>query len=480
MKKKLLLVISFVVIVVVSGLLFLMQPSLFAKADYDGYDLFTKMDVSQKQCDIAVSAMNEMAISSQISATGYSYSDMINYLLKETPYSPYYDGTSKKFTSAVLTKFYDGLYMVHFNESSTCYAYAKYASGLIYGEYNPISTVYPESNSAEDLKSFMLLNAQPGEHIRWSYQHSGIFVSATEEGIYYLSRIKGGDICLAYFTYKDMSKYKNVKFFIYNDCKEINKSADVEINNNDASNKEKEVNKKNTEETTTPTPTPTPIPTSTPTPTSTPIPTVESIATSSQIEYRWQTIKKNISTQKTTSPLSSSDWTLIDETSETVPSSEWSEWQDSQIKGSSILEVETKKVKVETSVITGEKEFNYSHYVYYNNNETWYTWSASYAKSKGGTGEPIYRGWGEELFLYTLYDGTQYGGKDSNGIIWFYEESRDISEPTVTEKTMYRSRAIVKETTYTYEHTDVIYGEWSEWSTILPTDISNLNIQERE
>lgn len=81
----------------------------------------------------------------------------------------------------------------------------------------------------------------------------------------------------------------------------------------------------------------------------------------------------------------------------------------------------------------------YSHCpsVYFNN-----AYENDYAMKMGGSGERVYRGWGNELFLYTLYDGTEWGSQYVDGGIWFFEEVREVEDSKMIIKVYYRSRTI--------------------------------------
>lgn len=89
----------------------------------------------------------------------------------------------------------DGLYSFKVYASG-CYAYAKWASQVVYGEGMTGTQLYvtdDEGNSvtstwaltSEGLKDFVLRHCQAGEHMRIDYVHSLCFLACSEEGVYF-------------------------------------------------------------------------------------------------------------------------------------------------------------------------------------------------------------------------------------------------------------------------------------------------------
>ena len=96
-----------------------------------------------------------------------------------------------------------------------CYAYAKWASQVVYGEGMTGSQLYVKaadgSNitstwalSAEGLKNFIRTNCQAGEHIRIDYVHSVCFLACSDEGVYFADYAGDGRACirLCYASYE--------------------------------------------------------------------------------------------------------------------------------------------------------------------------------------------------------------------------------------------------------------------------------------
>lgn len=171
-------------------------------------------------------------------------------------------------------------------------------------------------------------------------------------------------------------------------------------------------------------------------------------------QYRSRT--RTSSVEKTTSTSSSlSGWTKAGSYVESSWGS-WSSWSDNAVSSTSTREVQTRQV--EYTYNTGRKEFNYSHWAYNSGGQTWYTYSQSYAQARGGWYEE--RGWStNELYLNYLYDGKVYGTPPGQGIIWFYEQTRN--QTAVGTKTQYRYRTLKKKTIYKYERT--VYSSYSSF-----------------
>lgn len=89
----------------------------------------------------------------------------------------------------------DGVYSFDVYASG-CYAYAKWASQVVYGEGETGTQLWvsDEAGNAitstwgltpEGLKDFVLRHCQAGEHLRIDYVHSLCFLACTEEGVYF-------------------------------------------------------------------------------------------------------------------------------------------------------------------------------------------------------------------------------------------------------------------------------------------------------
>jgi len=189
------------------------------------------------------------------------------------------------------------------------------------------------------------------------------------------------------------------------------------------------------------------------------------------VEKKTQYSSKETIKKKTVSNNSNlSGWTLYDKKT-TTNWGNWSSWQDGAISSNSNREVRTRKVTYTYN--TGRKLYNYSHWVYRNSGRTWYTWSETYARKYGGWYEE--RGWGKELYLYTLYDGKVYGTANNGTPIWFYEKVKN--ETATGTKTQYSYRSIDKSTKYYYKRE--ITGTWSNWqdAKINPSDNDSRRIE---
>ncbi len=148
----------------------------------------------------------------------------------------------------------------------------------------------------------------------------------------------------------------------------------------------------------------------------------------------------------------------------------WSNWSTNKVSASNTKQVETKIEKYQTGT---QRQFNYSHWVYRYNNETWYTYSQNYAQQRGGWYEE--RGWSTvELHLTQSYDGV-YGTPSYKGPIWFYERVRDV--PIYSNRTLYRSRSITKNIKYYFQRT--VYGNWSAWQDAKLSPSDSYEVQTR-
>lgn len=167
-------------------------------------------------------------------------------------------------------------------------------------------------------------------------------------------------------------------------------------------------------------------------------------------QYRSRKVTKETTTQDNNA--TKSGWQMYkSETYNTYGS--WSGWSTTKVTESSTRQVQTKVEKYQSGT---ERQFNYSHWLYWNNGQLWYTWSETRARRYGGWYEE--RGWSTlELYLGTLYDGQVYG--TATAPIWFYEKTRD--QPIYSNRTLYRSRSINKNTRYYFQRT--VYGNWTTW-----------------
>jgi len=80
--------------------------------------------------------------------------------------------------------------------ASGCYAYAKWASQVVYGEGRTGSQLFVKDGNGDDivstwsltpalLKEFVQNNCQAGEHMRIDYVHSLCFLACSDEGVYF-------------------------------------------------------------------------------------------------------------------------------------------------------------------------------------------------------------------------------------------------------------------------------------------------------
>ena len=141
--------------------------------------------------------------------------DAVVYLLEKSSYNALGQGRFPYLNaSGYADKVNDGVhsYAVY---ASGCYAYAKWASQVVYGDGmtgqslyvkdangNDITSVW--SLTADGLKDFIRSNCQAGEHMRIDYVHSLCFLACTDEGLYFTDY--AGDrkpvIRLCYATYE--------------------------------------------------------------------------------------------------------------------------------------------------------------------------------------------------------------------------------------------------------------------------------------
>lgn len=193
--------------------------------------------------------------------------------------------------------------------------------------------------------------------------------------------------------------------------------------------------------------------------------------------YRWRTVNTINEKKISDVPVADADWILVDTQSETNYSP-WSDWTETEIQPSNVVEVETRQEQQEI-VVSSKKQFNYSYYTYQHNGQKYYTWSEEYAKAMGG-GEKVERGWSEkELFLFTLYDGAVYGTDFVDNGIWFNEQVREVPVTEIQTKTFYRSREKNITKHYIYKVTKTETSAWSDWSSTIPVGGPEIEIEER-
>lgn len=99
--------------------------------------------------------------------------------------------------------------------ASGCYAYAKWASQVVYGEGKTGEQLYVQDSDGnnitstwalteEALKDFLCNSCQAGEHMRIDYVHSLCFLACSDEGVYFADYAGDGKplIRLCYATYE--------------------------------------------------------------------------------------------------------------------------------------------------------------------------------------------------------------------------------------------------------------------------------------
>ncbi len=110
----------------------------------------------------------------------------------------------------------DGTYTAHGILAKGCFAYSKFVSYVMLGDFG--EKLYhreTEGSLTENaVKNFILKNVQSGEHIRMGTYHSVSFVSGDEKGFYALGYASdnewgGQKIEFVYYTYKDFTKQLN-------------------------------------------------------------------------------------------------------------------------------------------------------------------------------------------------------------------------------------------------------------------------------
>ncbi len=476
------------------------QSQTITQAAYDNYDWSSTLRVGETEAKSVVDAMKKYASTYQISSAdrNRTVGELMEYFIFESSIAPY-KVNHRYFPDYgyYISSYSDGEVSAIFQSGMQCYAHANYVESAAYGTHGLKITAesIPSSYSADDLRTFFLLYVQPGEHMLWSYQHSAAFVLATSDGVYFLQRLYTGEVVLSYCSYVDMSSYlinRNVEFYVYNAYSGVNTilpSFNANVQDGiltveptdyacdfyvkagfDKSNIKKlqEISglvgaslagkgKYDIEENFQMCP-------------------MDGSTLYYQVffecagkEYSTEILDMVYDAKEMTAILPDNDGnkTLVVENipyiepnekeveastpeepveEETVVNStpvygEWSNWQETPIQATSALQVETKNVQ-EVVVTGSHKEFNYSYYSYMNNGTKFYTWSRDYAVAKGGSGEQIYRGWGKELFLHTLYDGTVWGSQYVDGGIWFYEEVREVQDKQTVDKTYYRYRTV--------------------------------------
>ena len=149
--------------------------------------------------------------------TRESVKKYINHFTYDSKYAAFY---GKKFdypnSGKNVETISDGTYTVSDINGKGCYAYAKFVSKVIYGKHGSrkYHTEKAKKLTGKGLKTFLLQEAQAGEHIRIDGTHSVVFVSGDNNGFYYFHYNGDGygkKILLIYKTYADFAaKYNKV------------------------------------------------------------------------------------------------------------------------------------------------------------------------------------------------------------------------------------------------------------------------------
>lgn len=187
-----------------------------------------------------------------------SISDVKNYINHFTYNSKFAAFYGKQFNYPNSSKEYfynisDGTYTKNVGGAKGCYAHSKFVSIVVYGKNGSkkFHTEKAKKLTGAGLKSFLLSEAQAGEHLRIDSKHSVVFISGDNNGFYYFS-YNGDDygkkILLVYKTYADFaSKYNNVpsseksSIWLYNantntNSGNVNNSSNNTNNINDTAN----------------------------------------------------------------------------------------------------------------------------------------------------------------------------------------------------------------------------------------------------
>lgn len=140
--------------------------------------------------------------------------EAVLYLLTDSAYSAVGQGSFPYLNAnGYAERVDDGVYSYTVNASG-CYAYAKWASQVVYGEGRTGTQLYVKDGNgnnitsvwgltAGDLKNFVRNNLQAGEHMRIDYVHSLCFLACSDEGVYFADYSGDGKpiIRLCYATY---------------------------------------------------------------------------------------------------------------------------------------------------------------------------------------------------------------------------------------------------------------------------------------
>ncbi len=110
----------------------------------------------------------------------------------------------------------DGTYTVHGILAKGCYAYSKFVSYVMLGDFGA-RLYHNETKGAltvDGVRSFILKNVQVGEHIRLGTYHSVSFLSGDENGFYSLGYSSdnewgGQKIELVYYTFEEFTQLLN-------------------------------------------------------------------------------------------------------------------------------------------------------------------------------------------------------------------------------------------------------------------------------
>lgn len=138
------------------------------------------------------------------------------YLLFDSPYAAVEGGTFPYPNSGgYVMNVDDGTYQVEV-KAAGCYAYSKYASYVIYGDFGEKrwlqdkdgqEIAHTDELTGEILRDFLLRYGQMGEHLRLDKVHSVTFLAGDEEGFYFTEYSSDNDpfIRLRYVTYENFA-----------------------------------------------------------------------------------------------------------------------------------------------------------------------------------------------------------------------------------------------------------------------------------
>ena len=140
----------------------------------------------------------------------------VEYLLFDSAYAAVEGGAFPYSNSGgYVTYVDDGIYQAEV-KAAGCYAYSKYASYVIYGDFgekrwisdeNGREITHTDELTGKILRDFLLRYGQVGEHLRLDKVHSVTFLAGDEEGFYFTEYSSDNDpfIRLRYVTYEDFA-----------------------------------------------------------------------------------------------------------------------------------------------------------------------------------------------------------------------------------------------------------------------------------